>query len=96
MRGANMAKFPDGIRMMAVALALLAARAPAYAQSEVPLGNGPVRNGNVWDWRDHQPTEAGVSQKEKAAGIAPAPARVRSNSATVDELYQQLLHQPPG
>ncbi|MGD0432482.1 MAG: hypothetical protein ABSA58_15480 [Acetobacteraceae bacterium] len=85
-----MAKFSFGMPVVAVSFALLAAQAPAYAQSEVPLSNG-----NVWDWRDHQPTEAGVSRKEKEAGVAPAPAQIRSNSATVDELYQQLMHQPP-
>jgi hypothetical protein len=89
--GANMAKFPFGMAVVAVTFALVAARGLAYAQSEVP-----DRNGNTWDWRDHQPTEAGVSRKEKAAGITPTPARSRSNSATVDELYRQLMHQPPG
>jgi hypothetical protein len=91
-----MARFPISMAVVAATFALLTAQAPAYAQSEVPLGNVPVRNGNVWDWRAHQPTEAGVSRKEKAAGIAPTPAQSRSNSTAVEELYQQLLHRPPG
>jgi len=74
----------------ALTFALLAAPAAAFAQSEAP-----AREGNVWDWRDHQPTEAGVSRKEKAAGVAPAPSQRDSNAAAVDELYQQLMHQPP-
>ena len=86
-----MARFPFSIPVMAVTFALLAAQVPAYAQTGVP-----VRNGDVWDWRDHQPTEAGVSRKEKAAGVAPTSAQSHSNSATVDELYQQLMHRPPG
>ena len=81
----------NGFRIPAMVLtfALLAAPAATFAQSEVP-----PREDNVWDWRDHQPTEADVSQKEKAAGIAPAPSQRDSDSAAVDELYQHLMHQP--
>src|SRR5450432_4218293 len=32
-------------------------------------------------------------QKERAAGIAPAPSQRNSDSAAVDHLYQQLMHQ---
>lgn len=80
-----MAKIPFRISTMVLSFALLAAPAAAFAQSGVP-----TREGNVWDWRDHQPTEAEVSQKEKAAGIAPTPSQRNSDSAAVDELYQQL------
>jgi hypothetical protein len=96
MRGAIMASFPFRIGAVAVTFALFAAQVPAYAQSEVPMRDSPQRNANVWDWRDHQPTEGGVSRKEKAAGIAPTPAENLSNSATADKIYQQLMHQPPG
>jgi hypothetical protein len=89
MTGANMAKIPFRISTMVLSLALLAAPAAAFAQSGVP-----AREGNVWAWRDHQPTEADVSQKEKAAGIAPTPSQRDSDSGAVDELYQQLMHQP--
>jgi hypothetical protein len=91
MRGTNMSKYPLHIAAMALTFALLAAPVAAYAQSEVP-----VREGNVWGWHDHQPTETEVSRKEKEAGIAPTPALRDSNSAAVDELYQKLMHRPPG
>jgi hypothetical protein len=89
MTGANMAKIPFRISTMMLSFALLAAPASAFAQSGVP-----AHEGNVWAWRDHQPTEADVSQREKAAGIAPAPSQRDSDSAAVDQLYQQLMHQP--
>jgi hypothetical protein len=76
---------------MALTFALLSAPAAAFAQSGIP-----TREGNVWNWRDHQPTESDVSRKEAAAGIAPAPSQRASNAATVDELYQKLMHQSQG
>jgi hypothetical protein len=76
--------------MMALTFALLAAPAAAFDQSGVP-----TREGNVWGWRDHQPTEAEVSRMEAAAGIAPAPAQRDLNAAIVGQLYRQLMHQPP-
>jgi hypothetical protein len=90
MKGANMAKVSFRILTMALTVGLLAAPASGFAQSGVA-----TREANVWGWRDHQPTEAEVSRKEKTAGIAPAPSRKDSTAATVDELYQQLMHQPP-
>jgi hypothetical protein len=78
------------IPAMTLTFALLAAPATAFAQSEVP-----AREGNVWGWHDHQPTEAEVSRKEKAAGIVAAPSQRDANAATVDELYQKLMHLPP-
>jgi hypothetical protein len=84
-----MANVPFRISTMALAFALLAAPMAAFSHTGVP-----TREGNVWDWRDHQPTQAGVSRKEKAAGIAPAPSQQESSAATVDELYRQLMHQP--
>jgi hypothetical protein len=89
MRAANMAKSPLLISTMVLGFALLAAPAAAFAQAGVP-----AREGNVWAWRDHQPTQDDVSHKEKAAGIAPTPSQRDLDSFAVDELYQQLMHQP--
>jgi hypothetical protein len=78
-------------RLSAIALtfALLAMPVVAFAQAGTP-----TREGNIWDWRDHQPTEAQVQMNERAAGIAPAPSQRASEAATVDHLYQELLHRP--
>jgi hypothetical protein len=78
------------IRIIALVFALLAAPATTFAQS-----GAPSREGNIWDWRDHQPTEAKVSRMEKTAGIAPPLSQKTSNAATVEELYQQLMRQQP-
>jgi hypothetical protein len=47
-----------------IAIALvLAASSPAFAQSDPTSGAGaaPPREGNIYDHRDHQPTEADVT-----------------------------------
>jgi hypothetical protein len=75
---------PVHMRDVALALALLAAPAVTYAQ---PVA---TQNGNVWDWRAHQPTEGRVQQKEHAAGVAPTPSQRDQAATTVDDLYRQL------
>jgi hypothetical protein len=69
-----------------LAAVLLAAPAAAVAQAPAP-----AREGDIWDWRDHQPTAAQVQQKAKAAGVAPTQSQRNSTTATVDHLYQQLM-----
>ena len=71
---------------MALAVALLAAPAATFGQTPAPS-----RDANVWDWRDHQPSQAEVVQKERAAGVAATPSQRDSSAATVDQLYRQLL-----
>lgn len=78
------------ILTVTMALALLTAPAPTFAQSGVPS-----REGNIWDWRDHQPTEAAVSRREKAAGIAATPSEKAAGTNSVENLYQQLVRQEP-
>jgi hypothetical protein len=76
---------PFRIPAMALTFVLLAVPAAGFAQT-------PTREGNIWDWRDHQPTEAQTEQSEQAAGIAATKSQRDSTAATVDQLYQQLLH----
>jgi hypothetical protein len=68
--------------------ALLAAPATGFADQV------PTREGNIWDWRDHQPTTAQVQNQEKTAGVAPTPTQAASDAATVDRLYRRLIAQP--
>jgi hypothetical protein len=68
--------------------AMLAAPATGFSDQV------PPREGNIWDWRDHQPTTAQVQKQEKAAGVAPTPSQSASDAATVDRLYRQLIPQP--
>ena len=80
---------PLRISTVALMLALLAAPA-AVAQTGTP-----TREGNIWGWRDHQPTMAQTRRSEEAAGIAPTPSQGDASSATVDQLYRELLHRSP-
>src|SRR5271166_4427165 len=63
-KGATMESTRFRILAMALTFALLAAPAAAVAQT-------PTREGNIWGWRDHQPTMAQTRQSEEAAGVAP-------------------------
>ena len=64
---------------------------PAAAGQPQSAAQIPAREGNTWDWRDHQPTQGQVQQNEQAAGIAPTQSQQDSAAATVDQLYKQLL-----
>jgi|HubBroStandDraft_1064217.scaffolds.fasta_scaffold124268_1 hypothetical protein len=81
-----MQQLPFHTSVLALAVALLAA--PAATLGQTPA---PSRDANVWGWHDHQPTQAEVVQREKAAGIAATPSQRDSAGATVDELYRQIL-----
>ena len=66
--------------------ALLAAPVATFAQAQTA-----TREGNIWNWRDHKPTETQVHQEEKAAGVAPTPSQESSDAATLSQLDGQLL-----
>ncbi len=72
-----------------VAAALIAA-SPAFAQAP------PLRNGNTWGGKDHQPTEAQVRARERAAGIAPSQAQRDATASTIDHLNEEILNQARG
>lgn len=58
-------------RLAAVAVLVLAAASPAFAQNAPAPDAGampPAREGNIWDHRDHQPTQAEIERAEAAAG----------------------------
>jgi hypothetical protein len=78
--------FPFGMAATALTVALLAAPTAAFPQAQVP-----TREGNIWDWRDHQPTEAQVLKNEAAAGVELTPTQRHSASSAVDRLYRQLM-----
>jgi hypothetical protein len=71
---------------MVLAIALFTGPVAAFAQTQ-----SPTRIGNIWNWHDHQPTEAQVQREEKAAGIAPTPSQKASDAATLNQIYRQLL-----
>jgi hypothetical protein len=68
---------PSSTRLAAVAALVLAVSAPAFAQRAPAPDAGampPAREGNIYDHRDHQPTQAEIDRAEAAAGPG-APAR---------------------
>ena len=91
-----MQQLPSQISALALAVALLAAPPATLGQTpapsrDAPSRDAPSRDANVWGWHDHQPTQAEVVQRERAAGVAASPSQRDSAGATVDELYRQLL-----
>jgi len=91
-----MQQLPSQISALALAIALLAAPAATFSQTparsrDAPSRDAPSRDANVWGWHDHQPTQAEVVQREKAAGVAASPSRRDSAEDTVDDLYRQIL-----
>jgi len=81
-----MQQLSSRIPALALAVALLAVPAATFGQTPAPS-----RDANVWGWHDHQPTQAEVMQRERAAGVAASPSRRDSAEDTVDELYRQTL-----
>ncbi len=68
---------------VALAAALLMAAPAAFAQAP--------RNGDEYNGKNHQPTKAQVVGKERAAGVAPSPARAGADNRSVEQLDRQLL-----
>ncbi|HME22706.1 MAG TPA: hypothetical protein VKI44_15460 [Acetobacteraceae bacterium] len=68
------------------AVALGAAPAFAVAQDRVP-----TREGNIWDWNDHEPVPSVVSRDEQATGIAQPPAQQEKATGEIESLYRQLM-----
>ena len=62
-------------RLSAIVAFMLGASSLALAQNAPTLGAGampPAREGNIYDYQDHQPTQAEVDRAEAAAGIRPS------------------------
>lgn len=59
----------SSIRLAAVAALVFAASSPALAQNAPAPGAGavpPAREGNIYDYHDHQPTQAEIDSAEAA------------------------------
>jgi hypothetical protein len=89
-----------GAVVAAVAGLVLMASSPLLAQPNTapvsgassPAGDGntPAREGNIYDYRIHQPTAAEVSDAELAAGIGPPTS---ASTAEVEKEVEDLLNQ---
>jgi hypothetical protein len=78
-----------GIFARSIVMVLLAA-AMVPAASRASLAQ---RNANVWDGKDHQPTEGAVDAEERAAGVRPGPGRDQRLNEEVDQTARRLLQQ---
>jgi hypothetical protein len=84
----------------ALSLGVRAAYSQGFAQEMPPTSHQtafaeeqtPARTGNIWNWRDHQPTETQVERDEKAAGVAPTPSQESLEAAILDQINRQSLH----
>lgn len=80
-------------RLAAVAALVLAAASPSLAQNAPAPGAGavpPAREGNIYDHRDHQPTQAEVDSAEAATGSgAPAPESQKQVEKEVKALLKR-------
>ncbi|MBX6742668.1 MAG: hypothetical protein IRY87_11570 [Acetobacteraceae bacterium] len=77
----------------ALALMLMAPGGITLAQQAGEAGQPPPRIGPEWDWRNHQPTEAEVEARERAAGRQPSANA--EDVREVDQLYRELTGQNP-
>jgi hypothetical protein len=85
-KGTTMKNALIRVSSLILAVALVATPAAGLAQTQTP-----TREGNIWNWRDHQPTETQVRQEEKAAGVALAPSPEASDEAALRQIYRQLV-----
>jgi hypothetical protein len=58
---------------------------PALAQAQA------LREGNIWDFKDHQPTAGEVQSQEKSAGVGPSQGQARHQQDELDVEGRQLL-----
>lgn len=78
------------IALLALPLALGLVPLPGYAQSQLVA----PREGNIWNWKAHQPTRGGTRGREEAAGVALPPQQSGRETREVERLDRQLLSQP--
>ena len=67
-------------------LALCAFSAFAASQNDVP-----TREGNTWDWRNHEPVPSEVQKQEQSQGVALPGAQQKKENDDVESLYRQLM-----
>ena len=64
------------------------AAVPAVALTD---DGGASREGDIWDWRDHEPVPFEVLRDEQAAGVAQSARQRRNANDDVERIYRQLM-----
>jgi len=80
-------RHPLGIAAVTLGALLLGASPDVMAQAAAQV---PTREGNVWNGKDHQPTEGQVQHNEQAVGVAPTPSQQNHANAVVNDLDHKL------
>jgi len=75
-----------------ILIAVTMAALLAISITSVAKARTPTREGNIWDWRNHQPTETQVDRKERAAGVAPSASERAATETAENDLAQRLLN----
>ena len=52
----------------------------------------PTREGDIWDWRNHEPVPSQVQSEEQAEGVALPNAQQKQQTDDVESLYRQLMN----
>ena len=76
--------------LVSAAAFVLATSSPVLAQNAPSSGAPPPRIGNIYNWRDHQPTQQEVDDAEAAAGVR---ARSSESNPQVEKEVKELLKQ---
>ena len=72
--------------LISTAAFLLSASLPALAQNAPSCGAPPARIANIYDWKDHQPTQEDVDAARAAAGLQ----RSSLNRETVNQVEKEV------
>jgi hypothetical protein len=50
-----------------------------------------TREGNTWNWRDHEPDPSMVHRKEEAAGHGASAGQQKKTTDDLENIYRQLM-----
>src|SRR5947209_2727391 len=84
--GVSMTK-PKSRSLIALLIMLALCATPAFAEED----SAPIREGNTWDWRHHEPVPSVVHRDEQAARVDPTTVQQEKATDDVESLYRQLM-----
>jgi hypothetical protein len=79
--------------VISTAALLFSVSLPAFGQNAPSLGAPPERIANIYDWKDHQPTQQDVDTARAAAGLPRSSLNRGQTVNQVENEIQALLKQ---
>jgi hypothetical protein len=79
--------------LISTAAFLLFTSLPAIAQNAPSFGAPPARIANIYDWKDHQPTQQDIDAARAAAGLPRSSLNRGQTFNQVEKEVQALLKQ---